>query len=150
MRETIALSLENVRSAGGGPFAAVVVRGDSVIARGVNRVTASLDPTAHSEIVAIREACQALRTFQLSDCELYTNCEPCPMCMAAIYWARLGKVYYANTRHDAGAIGFDDSLIYDELALPPGDRRIPMTQVMREEAMEAFRAWEKSARKIKY
>ena len=128
MQQAIALSLENVRSGAGGPFAALVIRGGSVLASGTNQVTTLQDPTAHAEVVAIRAACQTLGSFQLSDCELYTTCEPCPMCMGAIYWARLAKVYYANTRDDAARNGFDDSLIYDQLALPPGERSIPMIQ----------------------
>ena len=150
MEKAIALSIENVRTGSGGPFAALVVRGGSVLASGTNQVTALLDPTAHAEVVAIRAACQAVRSFQLVDCELYTTCEPCPMCMGAIYWARLAKVYYANTRDDAASVGFDDSLIYDQLALPPGERKIPMLQLMREEALEAFREWELSPLKTKY
>src|SRR5689334_16012360 len=118
MQRAIELSLENVRSGAGGPFAALVVRNGSVVATGTNQVTAAQDPTAHAEVVAIRSACQALHNFQLSDCELYTTCEPCPMCMGAIYWARLARVYYANTRDDAARIGFDDTLIYNQLVLP--------------------------------
>lgn len=150
MEQAIALSLENVRDGAGGPFAALVVRGESLIASATNRVTALLDPTAHAEIVAIRAACHALGSFQLADCELYTTCEPCPMCMGAIYWARLAKIYYANTRDDAARIGFDDSFIYDQLQLPPGVRRIPMIALMREQALAAFREWEKSPNKVKY
>jgi guanine deaminase len=150
MEQAIALSIENVRSCAGGPFAALVVRNGSVLATGTNQVTALLDPTAHAEVVAIRAACQKAGGFQLIDCVLYTTCEPCPMCMGAIYWARLGKVYYANTREDAGRIGFDDSLIYDQLTLPPGERKIPMVQLMRDEALEAFREWERSPAKVKY
>jgi tRNA(Arg) A34 adenosine deaminase TadA len=150
MARAIELSLENVRSARGGPFAAVVVRGDEVIATGTNLVTDSLDPTAHAEVVAIRAACQNIRAFQLADCELFTTCEPCPMCMGAIYWARLGRVYYANTRDDAARIGFDDSLIYDQLALPPAARKIEMVPLMREQALAAFREWEASQTKIRY
>jgi guanine deaminase len=150
MERAIALSIENVLSGAGGPFAALVVRDGSVLATGTNQVTSMLDPTAHAEVVAIRAACQALRSFQLDDCELYTTCEPCPMCMGAIYWARPAKVYYANTRDDAARIGFDDSLIYDQLGLPPGQREIPMLQLMREQALEAFREWQKSPLKKKY
>lgn len=150
MERAIALSIENVRKGAGGPFAALVVRDGSILAMGANQVTATLDPTAHAEVVAIRAACQAIRSFQLSDCELYTTCEPCPMCMGAIYWARLGKVYYANTREDAARIGFDDSFIYDQIALAPGDREVPMLQTMRGQALEAFREWEKSTLKVKY
>jgi len=150
MQSAIALSLENVRSSAGGPFAAVVVKDGAIIAAGVNRVTATLDPTAHAEIVAIRTACQSVRNFELSGCELFTTCEPCPMCMGAIYWARVGKVYYANTRADAARIGFDDSLIYEELALPIDRRKVAMVQIMRDEALEAFREWEQSQNKIQY
>jgi guanine deaminase len=150
MERAIAVSIENVRSGSGGPFAALVVRDGSVLATGTNQVTSMLDPTAHAEVIAIRAACQAVRSFQLAGCELYTTCEPCPMCMGAIYWARLAKVYYANTRDDAARIGFDDSLIYDQLRLPPGQREIPMLQLMREQALEAFLEWEKSPLKVKY
>jgi guanine deaminase len=150
MRKAIELSLENVRAGLGGPFAALVVSEGSIVASGTNQVTRVQDPTAHAEVVAIRAACQTLGNFQLSDCELYTTSEPCPMCMGAIYWARLAKVYYANTRHDAAQIGFDDSLIYDQLALPPADRKIPMIQLMRPQALEAFHEWEKSPVKVKY
>lgn len=150
MERAIALSLENIRAGSGGPFAALVVRNGSVIAEGTNQVTATLDPTAHAEVVAIRKACQALKNFQLSDCELYTTCEPCPMCMGAIYWARFAKVYYGNTRADAAEIGFDDSFIYDQLVLPLESRKIPMIPLMREQALKAFREWEKSPNKIEY
>ncbi len=150
MARAIELSLENVRSGGGGPFAAIVARHGEVLATGTNQVTSSLDPTAHAEIVAIRAACRAIGNFQLADCELYTTCEPCPMCMGAIYWARLPKVYYANTREDAARIGFDDSFIYDQLTLPPGARKIEMTPLMREQALAAFLEWERSQSKIRY
>jgi tRNA(Arg) A34 adenosine deaminase TadA len=150
MERAIALSIENVRSGSGGPFAALVVREGSILATATNQVTTMLDPTAHAEVVAIRAACQAVSSFQLIDCEMYTTCEPCPMCMGAIYWARLAKVYYANTRGDAARAGFDDSLIYDQLQLPPGGRTISMIQLMHEQALEAFREWEKSPLKVKY
>lgn len=150
MERAIALSIENVRSGAGGPFAALVVRNGLILATGTNQVTTMLDPTAHAEVVAIRAACQAVASFQLADCEMYTTCEPCPMCMGAIYWARLAKVYYANTRDDAAQAGFDDSLIYDQLQLPPGDRTISMVQLMPDQALEAFREWEKSPKKVKY
>ena len=150
MERAIELSLENVRAGLGGPFAALVVRDGIILASGINQVTSSLDPSAHAEIVAIRGACQAIRSFQLQGCELYTTCEPCPMCMGAIYWARLAKVYYANTREDAARIGFDDSFIYDQLALPVESRRIPMIQIMHEPALAAFREWEQSSTKIQY
>jgi guanine deaminase len=150
MERAIALSIENVRSGSGGPFAALVVREGSILATGTNQVTTMLDPTAHAEVVAIRAACQTVASFQLADCEMYTTCEPCPMCMGAIYWARLAKVYYANTRDDAARAGFDDSLIYDQLQVPPGDRTISMVQLMREQALQAFLEWEKSALKVRY
>jgi len=150
MDRTIALSLENVRAGLGGPFAALVVRDGSILATGTNQVTTLQDPTAHAEVVAIRGACQVVGSFQLTDCELYTTCEPCPMCLGAIYWARLAKVYYANTREDAARIGFDDSFIYDQFTLPPEARKIAMIPMMREQALEAFREWEKSQTKVKY
>jgi guanine deaminase len=150
MRRAIDLSIENVRAGRGGPFAALVVKDGKIIAEGTNRVTSKNDPTAHAEIVAIREACKALGKFQLDGCEIYTTCEPCPMCMGAIYWARPAKVFYANTAADAAAIGFDDSFIGEQLGLPIGKRRIPMTQLMRDEALEAFRAWEKKSDRIQY
>ena len=150
MERAIQLSLENVRANRGGPFAAVIVRAGSILATGTNQVTSALDPTAHAEIVAIRSACQAVGNFELPDCELYTTCEPCPMCMGAIYWARLAKVYYANTRDDAAQIGFDDSSIYQQLALPLEARRIPMIPMMREQALEAFREWDRSPNKVRY
>jgi len=150
MQRAIDLSMKNVRSSEGGPFAAVIVRAGSIVAEGANRVTSTLDPTAHAEIVAIRAACQALGHFQLTDCELYTTCEPCPMCMGAIYWARLRKIYYASTRNDAAQIGFDDSFIYDQIALDPASRKIEMIQIMREQALQAFREWETSQTKIRY
>jgi len=149
MQAAIELSIENARS-GGGPFAALVVKDDKILASGVNRVTSALDPTAHAEIVAIRAACQVIRDFRLSGCELYCTCEPCPMCMGAIYWARLDKVYYAGTRADAAQAGFDDSLIYDEIARPLDDRKIAMVPLMREQALAAFREWERSKTKIQY
>ena len=150
MQRAIDLSIESVRSGKGGPFAALIVRNGSILATGANLVTSALDPTAHAEVVAIRAACQAVQHFQLADCELSTTCEPCPMCMGAIYWAHIAKVYYANTRDDAARIGFDDSFIYDQLALEPGSRKIEMIPIMREQALEAFREWEKSQTKIKY
>ncbi|PYU14425.1 MAG: tRNA-specific adenosine deaminase [Acidobacteria bacterium] len=150
MEKAIALAIENVRRGRGGPFAAVVVRDGAIIAEGTNRVTFSNDPTAHAEIVAIREACEALGNFQLAGCEIYTTCEPCPMCMGAIYWARPAKVFYASTAKDASAAGFDDSFIYKQLKLPATARRIPMIQLMREEALEAFRAWEQKSDRIEY
>ena len=150
MERAIQLSLENVRAGLGGPFAALVVLDGKVLATGTNQVTAAKDPTAHAEIVAIRSACQAIGDFQLRGCELYTTCEPCPMCMGAIYWARLTKVFYANTRADAARIGFDDSFIYDQLAEAVESRKIPMIQIMHEQALRAFHEWETSQNKIQY
>lgn len=150
MREAIRISLEKMGDNHGGPFGAVVVRRGKIIGRGWNRVTSTNDPTAHAEVVAIREACRRLKTFQLDDCELYTSCEPCPMCLAAIYWARFKMVYYANTRKDAARIAFDDDLIYREIVLPLARRKIPMKQVLHAEALVAFKEWEKKADKIRY
>src|SRR5262249_8799871 len=140
MRQPIALALENVRN-GGGPFAAVVAKNGALIATGANRVTATSDPTAHAEVVAIREACKRLEAFQLDHCELFTTCEPCPMCLGAIYWARPAKVFYAATAADAAAAGFDDAFIYRELGVPHRERRIPMEQLLRDEASTVFQAW---------
>ncbi len=150
MQEAVELAVENVRAGRGGPFAALVVKDGAVIARGVNRVTATNDPTAHAEVVAIREACARLGSFQLDACDLYTTCEPCPMCMGAIYWARPHRVYYAATRQDAAAAGFDDDYIYDELARPPAERRITMIQLLRQEARRAFDAWAQQENRVKY
>lgn len=150
MARAIQLSLENVRSGRGGPFGTVVVKDNSIIAEGVNRVTLTNDPTAHAEVLAIRQACEKLRRFELKDCELYTSCEPCPMCMGAIYWARLSRVHYACVAADAAQIGFDDSFIYGEISQPPSRRRIPMIQMMREEARAAFCAWEEQPNKAAY
>jgi guanine deaminase len=150
MLRAIELSVENLRTGRGGPFAAVIVREGIIVAAGTNTVTSSNDPTAHAEINAIRAACEMLLTYQLTDCDLYTTCEPCPMCMGAIYWARLAKVYYANTREDARKIGFDDSFIYEQIALPIGQRAIPMIPMMREDALVAFREWDQSVSKIRY
>jgi tRNA(Arg) A34 adenosine deaminase TadA len=150
MRRAIALAIESVRSRGGGPFAAVVVKDGRIIAEGANRVTATNDPTAHAEIVAIREACRILRNFQLAGCDLYTTCEPCPMCLGAIYWARPARVYYAGTAADAAAAGFDDAFIYNELKCALEARRFQMTQLLREESLAAFSAWKEKADKITY
>ncbi len=150
MLRAIALAVENVRTSGGGPFGAVVVRGGGIIAEGANQVTSLHDPTAHAEIVAIRKACQVLGHFELKDCELYTSCEPCPMCLGAIYWSRVGRVYFGANRQDAAHAGFDDSLIYDELDLTHVDRIIPAQSLMREEALEAFRVWGVSPTKVPY
>ncbi|MEI7534702.1 MAG: nucleoside deaminase [Verrucomicrobiae bacterium] len=150
MREAIRLSLIKMQSGQGGPFGAVVVRRGKIIARGWNRVTSANDPTAHAEVMAIRAACRKLKTFQLADCELYTSCEPCPMCLAAIYWARLKKVYYANSRRDAAKIGFDDELIYREVAQPVSQRLIPMKQLLRVEAGKVFAEWKVKPDKVVY
>jgi len=143
MREAIRLSRESVDS-GGGPFGAVVVRDGGIIGRGQNRVTSSNDPTAHAEVVAIRQACETLGTFSLAECELFTSCEPCPMCLGAILWARLDRVWYANTRDDAAAIGFDDSAFYEEITKPIDARRLPMQTLLREEALDAFTTWQQT------
>ena len=150
MRKAIDLSLENVRSGRGGPFAAVVVRDREIIASGTNLVTASNDPTAHAEIVAIRQACRILDRFQLTGCEIYTSCEPCPMCLGAIYWARPERVYFGNTHQDAAAIGFDDSFIYQQLGMRPEERAIPLLPLMREQALAAFREWQNKIDKLNY
>ena len=149
MTRAIQLALENIRS-GGGPFGAVITKDGSIIAEGVNRVTAANDPTAHAEVVAIRSACTKTGTFELPGCEIYASCEPCPMCLAAIYWARITRIYFAGTAADASKIGFDDSLIYREVALPPSERAIPMVQMMRKQALSVFRAWESKPDKIGY
>jgi guanine deaminase len=150
MSRAIQLSLENIRSGRGGPFAAVVVKDGKIIAEGANCVTSTNDPTAHAEVVAIREACKSLGTFELKGCEIYTTCEPCPMCLGAIYWARPERVYFANTAADASKAGFDDSLIYEEIPRPHAERKIPLIPMMREEALEAFRAWESKVDKTEY
>lgn len=149
MRKAIELSLENVEN-GGGPFGAVIAKDGEIIATGVNRVTASCDPTAHAEVSAIREAAKKLGTFNLSGCEIYTSCEPCPMCLGAIYWARLDKMYYANTKTDAKNIGFDDSFIYDELELKPADRKLPSETLLHNEAIKAFESWASKEDKVEY
>ena len=149
MQMAINLSIENVAN-GGGPFGAVIVRNGEVIATGVNRVTANNDPTAHAEVSAIREACAKLGNFKLEGCTIYTSCEPCPMCLSAIYWAGISKIFYGNTKADAKAINFDDSFIYDEIALPYAQRSIPCNNIMREKALSAFRAWEAKADKTLY
>ena len=149
MREAIRLSVENIND-NGGPFGAVIVKDGQIIARGTNRVTASNDPTAHAEVNAIRAACRVLGSFDLSGCEIYTSCEPCPMCLGAIYWAHIDKIYYANTQHDARDIGFDDSFIYDELAKEKACRRLKSEQLLPEEASVAFSHWIQTEDTIKY
>jgi tRNA(Arg) A34 adenosine deaminase TadA len=150
MQRAIELAIENVRVRGGGPFGCVVVKDGRIIAEGANSVTTTNDPTAHAEVVAIRKACAALRSFQLDGCEIYTSCLPCPMCLGAIYWARPARVYYASSDRDAADAGFDDSFIYRELELPFHDRRIPMRQLMREESLQAFEVWKNTPGRIEY
>ncbi|MCS6988518.1 MAG: nucleoside deaminase [Chloroherpetonaceae bacterium] len=150
MREAIRLSRQNVASGEGGPFAAIVARNGEILAVGTNQVTSLNDPTAHAEIVAIRNACRILNAFELKGCDLYATCEPCPMCLGAIYWARLDRVFFANTRHDAASIGFDDAFIYDEISLAVSARKIPMTSLLRDEALAAFRDWQRSTTKKPY
>lgn len=150
MQAAIEQSFLGIQGAVGGPFGAVVVKDGQIIATGYNQVTALNDPTAHAEIVAIRSACEKLQTFQLEGCELYTSCEPCPMCMGAIYWARPARVFYANSKSDAEAAGFDDQFIEKEFLIPPAERKIPMVQMMRDEAIKAFDAWRSKEDKIKY
>jgi len=149
MKRAIELSVESVNN-GGGPFGSVIVKDNKIIAEGFNKVTSNKDPTAHGEIVAIREACKKLNNFSLNQCELYSTCEPCPMCLSAIYWARIDKIYYANTRDDARKIDFDDSLIYTELQKNIDKRKISMIQIMRSEALKAFELWDKKKDKVKY
>ena len=150
MRAAILLSHLKMKANCGGPFGAVVVRKGKIVGRGWNQVTSTNDPTAHAEVSAIRDACQKLETFQLDDCELYSSCEPCPMCLAAIYWARFKKIYYANTRQDAARIGFDDDFIYHEVARPVARRKIPMKQLCRNEALKVFAEWKSKPDKIQY
>lgn len=150
MLSAIEQSFLGIQGASGGPFGAVVVKDGQIIAKGYNQVTALNDPTAHAEIVAIRAACEKLQSFQLKGCEIYTSCEPCPMCMGAIYWARPTKVYYANSKSDAEAAGFDDQFIEKEFLIPPAERKIPMVQMMQDEAIKAFDAWRVKEGKIEY
>lgn len=150
MGRAIELSLQNVHSGSGGPFGAVIVKDEAIVSEGVNRVTANNDPTAHAEVLAIRSACQNLRSFELNGCDLYTSCEPCPMCLGAIYWARIRRVFFANLAEDAAEVGFDDSAIYAEFSQPHAKRDIPMIRVVREDALTAFRAWEAHPGKIHY
>lgn len=149
MRKAIELSLNNIKK-GGGPFGAVIVKDGKIIATGVNRVTANNDPTAHAEINAIRKAAAKLKNFDLSGCEIYTSCEPCPMCLGAIYWAHIDKMYFANTKVDAQNAGFDDSFIYEEINLKPEDRKLKLQQLLREEAIAAFETWKNTTNKTEY
>ncbi|MGD0443722.1 MAG: nucleoside deaminase [Edaphobacter sp.] len=150
MEKAIALATENVTSGRGGPFAAVIVRGGEIVGSGANQVTAINDPTAHGEIVAIRNACAALGTFQLHGCQIYTSCEPCPMCLAAIYWARCDAIFYGNRAADAAAAGFDDAFLYEELKRPIGQRKIPAVNLLPEKAISSFNAWRAQAGRIDY
>ncbi|MBO8482541.1 MAG: nucleoside deaminase [Bacteroidetes bacterium] len=149
MRKAIELSVKNVAE-GGGPFGAVIAKDGEIIATGVNRVTADHDPTAHAEVSAIREAARKLGTFDLGGCEIYSSCEPCPMCLGAIYWARLDRLYYGNDKHDAAAIGFDDAFIYKELDLEPENRRLESQRLLSREAIKAFEAWQSKTDKTEY
>ena len=150
MQRAIALATENVRTGRGGPFGCVVVKDGEIVAEGMNLVTSTNDPTAHGEVVAIRRACEKLGTFSLEGCEVYTSCEPCPMCLAALYWSRCSAIYYGNTAADAAAVGFDDSFLYDEVKKPLDQRAIPIRQLLHDEALESFRAWSASEKKIDY
>ncbi|HEX5433708.1 MAG TPA: nucleoside deaminase [Candidatus Angelobacter sp.] len=150
IERVIELAIENVRSGQGGPFASVVVREGVILAEGTNLVTSSNDPCAHAEIVAIRRACQKLGRFELRGCEIYSSCEPCPMCLGAIYWARLDRLYFAAAKEDAAKAGFDDSFIYQEFARPLDERKIPMVRVINHKALDAFRAWEQQPNKVPY
>ncbi len=150
MREAIKLAVENVERGKGGPFGAVIVKDGKIIASGVNQVTSLHDPTAHAEVVAIRMACATLNTFQLVGCKIYASCEPCPMCLAAIYWAKLDELYFANTKEDAGMVNFNDEFIYEEINRPISERKLPSSQLLREEGLEAFKKWVNSSSKIEY
>ncbi|SHI31625.1 tRNA(Arg) A34 adenosine deaminase TadA [Mesonia phycicola] len=150
MRRAISLAQEGMNANAGGPFGAVVVKNGEIIAEGYNKVTSTNDPTAHAEVTAIRKACENLKTFQLDDCILYTSCEPCPMCLGAIYWARFKKVYYALEQTDAATIGFDDAFIYKEIELQPENRSIPFAAILREEALPVFQEWDKKENRTKY
>lgn len=150
MRMAIALSEQNVLNSLGGPFGAVIVKDGKLVAKSANKVTSNNDPTAHAEVSAIRLACKKLKTFDLSGCVVYTSCEPCPMCLGAIYWARIDTIYYANTKTDAANINFDDKFIYDELALPMEQRQLPIKQLLRDEALQAFKLWDQSVMKTSY
>ena len=149
MNRAIELSINNIKN-NGGPFGCVIVKNDQIIAEGVNRVTSNNDPTAHAEIVAIREACKKLNTFNLEGTELYTSCEPCPMCLSAMYWSHIDKIYYGNSRNDAAKINFDDKFIYEEFKVKMSHRKIPLVQLCKEDAIKAFNLWEKEENKIRY
>ncbi|MBL1148518.1 MAG: nucleoside deaminase [Pseudomonadota bacterium] len=150
MREAIALSAQNMEDNTGGPFGAVIVKDGKIVGRGSNKVTSSNDPTAHAEVVAIRDACKNLDDFSLAGCEIYTSCEPCPMCLSAIYWSRLDKIYFANTQHDAAEIDFDDRFLYEQVALPKEERSLPSVPLLRDEALKVFKEWQQKTDKIPY
>ena len=150
MRAAIALAEKNVADGTGGPFGAVIVRNGEIIGEGTNRVTSDNDPTAHAEVMAIRKACEKLGTYSLEGCEVYTSCEPCPMCLSAIYWARLDRIFYGNTKVDAAEIDFDDDFLYTEIPKPIGERSIPAEQMLHEESIKAFEAWAVSENKVPY
>ena len=150
MKVAIDLARQGMNSGRGGPFGCIVVKGDEIVGKGCNCVASHNDPTAHAEVVAIRDACTNLQSFQLTGCEIYTSCEPCPMCLGAIYWARPDRIYFAATRDDASAVGFDDSLIYEELNIPIAERKIEMTSLQREDAIRLFKEWEEKPDKICY
>lgn len=150
MRKAIRLSMENVQSGNGGPFGTVIVKNGKIIATGVNEVTKSNDPTAHAEMIAIRNACEKLNSFQLDGCDIYCSCEPCPMCLGAIYWARPKSIYFANSKKDAAEINFDDNVIYQEIKLPIHERKLTITQLLRDEAQSVFLQWQESENKIEY
>lgn len=150
MREAIRLSIEKMQAGEGGPFGCVIVKDGEIVGRGWNKVTSTNDPTAHAEVSAIRDACKNLGNFQLDGCIVYTSCEPCPMCLGALYWARPAKIYYGNTKNDAADIGFDDSFIYEELALPMDQRKLPVIPLLRNEALAAFKAWAEKSDKTEY
>jgi len=150
MREAIRLSMENVQSDNGGPFGTIIVKNGKIIATGVNEVTKSNDPTAHAEMIAIRNACEKLNSFQLDGCDIYCSCEPCPMCLGAIYWARPKSIYFANSKKDAAEINFDDNFIYQEIKLPIHERKLTITQLLRDEAQFVFLQWQESENKIEY
>ena len=150
MREAIRLSMENVQSGNGGPFGTIIVKNGKIIATGVNEVTKSNDPTAHAEMIAIRNACEKLNSFQLDECDIYCSCEPCPMCLGAIYWARPKSIYFANSKKDAAEINFDDNFIYDEFDISLNERKLPTIQLLRNEAQSAFIQWQKCEDKIEY
>ncbi|HWD21013.1 MAG TPA: nucleoside deaminase [Verrucomicrobiae bacterium] len=150
MAEAVRLSRQGMQSNAGGPFGAIIVLDDKIIARGWNEVVSTNDPTAHAEVNAIRRACATLGSFRLDDCDIYTSCEPCPMCLAAIYWSRVRRIFYANTRHDAAAIGFDDATFYEQLPRALEDRTVPMTQLLRDEALQVFGEWRGKPDKMLY